>query len=169
MAAGNTYTPIATTTLGSAQTTITFNSFSGYTDLYCVYSTYSTNSTADVILQFNGDTGSNYSCQIIYADGTTAGGYPQNFQNQILIDYYGSAGTTAGLFNTGNLHILNYANSSTYKTIINRAGRAAAGVDIATGLWRSSSAITSFTLKLGGTGNNFAAGSTFSLYGITAA
>ena len=169
MAAGSTYTPIATTTLGSAQTTITFNSFSGYTDLYCVYSTYSTNSTADVILQFNGDTGSNYSTQILSGDGSTALAYVQNSQSQILIDYYGSAGTTSGVFNTGLLNILNYSNTTTYKTIINRAGRAAAGVDIVAGLWRSTAAITSFTLKLGGTGNNFATGSTFTLYGITAA
>jgi hypothetical protein len=36
MPAGSTYTPIATTTLGSAQADVTFNSFSGYTDLVLV-------------------------------------------------------------------------------------------------------------------------------------
>ena len=37
MAAGSTYTPIATTTLGSAQADVTFSSISGsYTDLVLI-------------------------------------------------------------------------------------------------------------------------------------
>jgi hypothetical protein len=36
MAAGSTYTPIATTTLSSSQAEVTFTSFSGYTDLVLI-------------------------------------------------------------------------------------------------------------------------------------
>lgn len=169
MAAGSTYTPIATTTLGSAQTTVTFNSFSGYTDLVCVYSTYSTVGVADIVIQFNGDTGSNYSATILFGDGTSAGSYRQSSQTQILADYYGSAGTTTGLFNVAILNVMNYANTTTYKTILNRPGRAASGTDAVVGLWSSTAAITSMLLKLGGSGNQFATGSTFTLYGIAAA
>jgi len=107
MAAGVTYTPIATTTLGSAQSSVTFNSFSGYTDLVCVYSTYSTVAVADIVIQFNGDTGSNYSATLLFGDGSSAGSYQQTSQTQILADYYGSAGTTAGLFNIATLNIMN--------------------------------------------------------------
>lgn len=169
MAAGSTYSTIATTTLASAQTTVTFNSFSGYTDLFCSYSTLSTGVVADVQLQFNGDTATNYSVTILYGTGSATGSYRQTSANELLIDFQGSAGTTSGVFNTGLLNIMNYANTTTHKTILNRAGRAANGTDAVVGLWRSTSAITSMTFKLGGSGNQFAIGSTFTLYGIAAA
>lgn len=169
MPAGSTYSTIATTTLGSAQTSVTFGSFSGYTDLFCSYSTRSTGVVADVMLQFNGDTGTNYSVTILHGNGSAAGSYRQSSANELLIDFQGSAGTTSGVFNTGLLNIMNYSNTTTYKTILNRAGRAASGTDAVVGLWRNTSAITSMAFKLGGSGNQFAAGSTFTLYGITAA
>jgi hypothetical protein len=62
---------------------------------------------------------------------------------------------------------MNYANTTTYKTVLSRANNSAAGTEAIVGLWRSSAAITSMTV-LSETGN-IAIGSTFSLYGILAA
>ena len=170
MPAGSTYSTIATTTLGSAASNVTFSSISGsYTDLVIVYSTYSTANVADVLVQFNGDTASNYSVTILTGDGTSALSTRQSSQTQILADYYGSAGTTAGVFNSAIFNVMNYSNTTTNKTILARSGRAASGTDAIAGLWRSTAAITSILLKLGGSGNQFAIGSTFTLYGITAA
>jgi hypothetical protein len=62
---------------------------------------------------------------------------------------------------------MNYSNATTYKTALARTsedGVAAAYV----GLWRSTSAITSITIDKGSS-DNFASGSTFTLYGIKAA
>ena len=62
---------------------------------------------------------------------------------------------------------MNYANTTTYKTILGRWGSSANNqTRISVGLWRSTAAITSFTItpSLG-----IAAGSSFTLYGIKAA
>ena len=70
MPAGSTYTPLSTTTLGSAQATVTFSSISGsYTDLVLVMNTIGTSAGGDVQVQFNSDTASNYSCTILYGTG----------------------------------------------------------------------------------------------------
>ena len=63
---------------------------------------------------------------------------------------------------------MNYANTTTYKSIIGRANRADSGVDAAVALWRSTAAITRIDIKLKN-GGSFTAGSTFTLYGIAAA
>ena len=65
MAAGATYTQIATTTLGSSQSTITFSSISGaYTDLVLVV-TAKVSSATDLWVRANSDSGSNYSYLIL--------------------------------------------------------------------------------------------------------
>jgi hypothetical protein len=170
MPAGSTYSTIATTTLGSAQATISFNSFSGYTDLVCIYSAQNTSASAqDVYVQFNGDTGSNYSATLLWGSGSSAGSYRNSNDAAILLDFYGSAGPTSGPFNTGIVNIMNYSNTATFKTVLGRTSRADNGVDAGIGLWRNTAAITSMTFRLSGSGNNFATGSIFTLYGISAA
>jgi len=66
MAAGATYEPIATTTVsGSSTSTVTFSSISGtYTDLVIIGNLGSQTTNAFPYLQFNGDTGSNYSASM---------------------------------------------------------------------------------------------------------
>jgi hypothetical protein len=55
MAAGSTYTPIATTTLGTAQSSVSFSSFSGYTDLVLVSSTKAATSDQNIAVRFSSD------------------------------------------------------------------------------------------------------------------
>jgi hypothetical protein len=164
MAAGSTYTPIATTTLGSNQTDFTFSSISGiYTDLVVIYQAKATTSGFDAFMQFNGDTASNYSCTYLSGSGTAASSGRQTSQTSILLDNYGSVTTTE--FNMTRINIMNYANTTTYKSALVRSDRAASGTDAIVGLWRSTAAITSIKLL----GSQFATGSTFTLYGIAAA
>jgi len=67
-----TYEPIATTTLGSAASTIDFTSIGGtYTDLRVVLIGTSANATS-MTMRFNSDTGSNYSLTSVYGNGTSA-------------------------------------------------------------------------------------------------
>ena len=66
-----TYEKIATTTLGSATATITFDSIAAsWTDLRLVVVGTQTTSGADVKLTFNNDTATNYSSTCIYGTGT---------------------------------------------------------------------------------------------------
>lgn len=161
MAAGPTYTPIATTTLSSATSSVTFSSISGsYTDLILV--TTPLGAGEELIMQFNSDTGSNYSSTILWGNGTTAGSYRTTSQTYAYLNYYTSPGTTQ---QTQIYNIMNYANTATCKTLIGRASKADGGAEAVVALWRSTAAITSVVLKqkLGG---NFSTGSTFTLYGV---
>jgi hypothetical protein len=61
---------------------------------------------------------------------------------------------------------MNYANTSTYKTVLTRSNKYDR-VGAIVGLWRSTAAINSITLTA--YSNTYAIGSTFTLYGIAAA
>jgi hypothetical protein len=166
MAAGSTYTKIASTTLGSAAASVTFSSIAAtYTDLVLVVNgTISTNSW-DLYVRFNGDTGSNYSVTRLWGNGTSPGSNRLSNDNLIQTTYYGSLGTEQS---NQILNVMNYSNTTTYKTMLVRANRAGQGVDASVGLWRNTAAINSLTLLLF-SGGQFATGSTFNLYGIAAA
>ena len=160
MAAGATYTPIATTTLGSAAASYTFSSINGsYTDLVLVIQgTWSGVDYEAVALQFNGDTGSNYSRTLLSGNGSTASSSREATSN------WGALGIDQS---NSIFHIMNYSNVTTYKTVISRANSASYQTRTTVGLWRSTSAITSVLAKMASA--NFSAGTTFTLYGIAAA
>ena len=164
MPAGSTYTPIATTTLGSNATSYTFSSIAGtYTDLRVIFNGTMT-APDDIGIRFNSDTGSNYSTTILGGNGTTAFSTRVSNQTQGYLDWAGL--TTA--YGNFLVDVQNYSNSTTYKTYLSRFNQAARGTDACVGLWRSTSAITSITLKAIGA-NSFSSGSIFTLYGIAAA
>jgi hypothetical protein len=161
MAAGSTYTPIATTTLGSATGTVTFSSISGsYTDLILVCSVIGNGST-NLRFTVNNDSGSNYSGTYMYGNGSSAGSGRTTSQTYALA--YGS-GIDKGSF---VLHFQNYSNTTTNKTILCRGDDASNQTNAWVDLWRSTAAIN--RIDLSGGGNNYSAGSTFTLYGIAAA
>jgi len=168
MPAGSTYTPIATTTLGSASNTVTFSSIPGtYTDLLLAYGV-KTSSATDVLCRFNSDTGSNYSQTVLQGNGTAASSGRASNQTRILLDSCGYPNNPAP--NVCNVSFMNYSNSTTYKTCLIRAGNPASeGVDAIVGLWRSTSAITSIDIVTLSGGTTFVAGSIFTIYGFSAA
>ena len=165
MAAGATYTPIATAT-ASNTASFTFNSLSGYTDLIIVSTLNRTTTSAgstNIKIQFNGDTGSNYSYTRVYGNGTSAAS--DRGSNQTFVSPWNINDPTYGIVDI--INIMNYSNTSTYKTLI---GRASAGdsngfayANVA--MWRSTSAITSIYLFAS---ENFSSGNV-TLYGIAAA
>jgi hypothetical protein len=155
----STYTPIATTTL-SGVSTYTFSSISGiYTDIE-IRGTGFASGDSGIDVRFNSDSGSNYSYTYIYGDGTTAvSGRASNTSAA-------SGGRSGPNGSTAIFYLQNYSNSTTYKTMLSRGGNAGALTIAVVSLWRSTSAITSVTLSMG---SNFTSGSTFTLYGISAA
>ena len=170
MAAGATYVSIASETLSSAGSTITFSSISGaYTDLVLVINGGTSVNDSWASLRFNTDSSSNYSITRMNGNGTTASSGRNNSQTRILIGY-DAAPNTAFQFNS-IVNIMNYSNTTTYKTVLTRdnspAGTSYPGASANVGLWRSTSAITTITLV--SNTSNFITGSTFSLYGIAAA
>lgn len=171
MAAGSTYTPIATTTLGSAASSYTFSSIpSTYTDLIIVANFTGSGSGNNLMMQIGNttiDTGSNYSGTGIYGNGTSALSWRQTSASAIQATY--AIGLEA--LNVSSIHLMNYSNTTTYKTILNRSGGLSGTYNAAeatVSLWRSTAAIN--TIKLYGLNSaTISSGSTFTLYGITAA
>lgn len=160
-----TYDCIATTTLSSATSDVTFSSISGnYTDLVLVVDAANTTGNVDLFLRLNGDTGTNYS--YIYISGYSAGIVTNQFKDtaNVRMGYYAIPQST---FRYNSItHILNYSNITTHKNWITRANAGTSGSDILMGTWRSTSAITSVMVR--SATSTFMADSTFSLYGIKA-
>jgi hypothetical protein len=163
MAAGNTYEAIATQTLGSAAASVTFSSIpSTYTDLVLVAAgSMTTGGATGLSLQFNGDTGLNYSKTEVLGDGSTATSSRSSGFGSMNIGLIDSTAQCNSIF-----QIMNYANTTTYKTALARGNNASGYVRAGVGLWSSTAAITSVTVL---PPYNFATGSTFSLYGIKSA
>lgn len=165
-----TYEPIATNTLGSATKSVTFSSISGsYTDLILVINGKTTGNDDFINLTFNSDTGSNYSGTRLSGNGSAASSGRYSNQTRILVAYDAAINTTYQW--NGILHIMNYSNSTTYKTVLFRdnspSGTSYPGTAANVGLWRSTSAIT--TVKVEANTYNFDTGTTFSLYAVKAA
>jgi hypothetical protein len=168
MAAGSTYTPIATTTLGSNTASYTFSSIpSTYTDLILVVAGQ-VSSNVSIACQVNGDTATSYSTTEIFGDGGTASSFRNSNNAQITVASIG-AQINSGSQWVSTLHFQNYSNTTTYKTILGRTSAQGTGVNAIAGLWRSTSAINSIKFMGYAGASGFTTGTTFTLYGIQAA
>jgi hypothetical protein len=155
----NTMVAIQTYTVsGSSTTLITFNSIpQTYTDLVIVQSGSEPGGADSGAFQFNGDTGTNYSYTILSGNGSSASSSRAsntNLGGALLI----GTGQSISIAN-----IMNYANTTTYKTWLSRGNAVDNSTRAYVGTWRSTSAITSLTITYG---TALSAGSTFTLYGI---
>jgi len=159
-----TYEKIASTTLSSTQSTVTFSSISNsYTDLVLVMNPISnTTSGSYPYLRFNGDSGTNYSRTMMQGTGSAAQSDKSSNSSEGYF-IYGNQVTTDAAFNA-IVNIQNYSNTTTNKTFLSRTNVASDRTEALVGLWRSTSAITSITIYCGS--NSFVSGSTFTLYGI---
>jgi hypothetical protein len=170
-----TYDSIATFTLASETSTITFSSIPGtYTDLRLVLfgiKPSATNSAA--LVRVNGDaTSTNYS--YVTMTGFAGGSSPSTINNTssgclLIIGFDALVGSYP---KGGTLDIFNYANTSMYKTALNvemsdRGGGSGRTVRSAQS-WKSTSAITSLQIY-DGSGRNFGVGTVATLFGIKAA
>lgn len=162
----NTYVALRTEVLTSAAPSVTFNlsGITGYTDLVMVVSlNQATGLAQNMLMRLNGDTTSIYSDTIISGTGSVAESVRNSNQTRFQMDRYGFAPSTG--FNNNIIQIMNYSNTTTFKTILNRSNNAASGTDAMVHLWRNTAAITSIEVYAG-SGGTWAVGSTFTIYGI---
>jgi hypothetical protein len=160
-----TYEKIASTTLGSASADITFSSIaSTWTDIRAVL--VNKGGTSGCRLQFNSDTGTNYSTTSLIGDGGFGNSARAASSDRISLEYYGMDAATPSMYTAD---IFSYA-GSTYKTVLGTAAEDFNGggsISVRVGLWRSTSAIT--TIKLFTVGTAFQSGTIATIYGIKAA
>jgi hypothetical protein len=172
----NTYTLIASNSLTTTTSSVTFSSIPAtYTDLKVVGSTRSSTSDQTLLYRFNAST-SNYTAKYLGGTGTAtesgnlttltagAGGTWGRIANAGV----NASTTTATTFSNWELYIPNYASannkSSSFNSVTeNNATEAFAEVDAP--LWSDTAAITSVEFAVYNTGS-FVQYSTFYLYGI---
>ena len=124
--------------------------------------------TTDQILYmtFNSDTGSNYASHLASGNGVGSGAV-YGLASQTSIRIFGQTyglGTTAPTATVTD--IIDYANTIKYKTMRSFGGTDRNGtgeVQLASGLWMNTAAISSIQLT---TGANFTTTTQFALYGI---
>lgn len=166
------------TQLISSQTgSVTFSSLSSYASTYqhlqirlTVRGTRPANGDGFSI-RFNGDTGTNYSRHAINGFGS---GSPESYG--VANQSYGDAGACPGTSSPGGtfaatvIDILDPFETTKFKTTRTLTGQPGAQfqVGVGSGNWRSTNAVSSITLFVQ-SGNDIAASSRFSLYGIRAA
>jgi hypothetical protein len=160
-----TYIPLATITLSSAQSSVTFGSISqSYRDLVLVCnsrSLYTANNVDDFVVEFNGDTGSNYST--VFMAGYSGGAVSETATNA-RVGYLQTSSSGNTSLGTQIAQINDYAQTDKQKTFLGRAS----STDRATATaarWANTAAITSIKV-FGIRGSSFAINSTFNLYGI---
>lgn len=157
-----TYEPIATQTVSASNVTITFTSIpSTYTDLVLV--TGSSNTLGGVYnLRFNNDSGSNYSYTVFSGNGSATA--CTNYVSQTSTNLFNIPGS-GSIQMTTITHLMNYANTSVYKSLFTRANDTSGLVNETAGFWLNTSAINRIDLSTSGA-SNFINGSVITLYGI---
>lgn len=166
MAAGATYEPIATTTLGSAQSTITFNSISSsYTDLILVISGQAT-SALNVLLRYNNDSTALYSYANLRGNGSSAFSSRVTGATSVQISNNDLSATQPTFY---KVSIFSYAGSTNKTCLVEYASdRNGTGyVERTVGLYQSTTAVSRLDILTDT--STFITGSTFTLYGIKAA
>jgi hypothetical protein len=168
----NSYESIATSTVGAGgAASVTFSSIpSIYQHLqirFTARGTYATGNIEIVGMQFNSDTANNYAWHWLFGDGSSAGAGAVSTTSNITFRDINSANTTANTFGAFIVDILDYSNTSKYKTSRALGGYDANGngkINVDSGLWMSTSVVSNITLNAGNA--NFAQYSSFALYGI---
>lgn len=158
-------TAIATVSMAGGETTATFSSIpSTYDDLFVsIFDSGDSLYGQSPSWRVNDDTGNNYSYSIMGASNTLTTSSNTTSASSMP---WGFLATTVSAH---TVHILNYANTSNYKTALvmsaTNRNNTSSQIELTTGTWRSTSAINKLTFSIGAL-RGYDAGTVFALYGI---
>jgi hypothetical protein len=164
-ASPSSYESIATVTASGGESSLNFTSIPGTYKSLEIRGFLLSSSGGGGSIRFNSDTASNYTYHNMGGNGSS-------------VFAYGTTGTMSNFIDTSDgtnpsvaiLEIIDYASTSKFKTLRTITGydkNASGGsLYLFSGLWRSTSAITSIQLGVGNFGATFDAGTTFALYGM---
>jgi len=161
------YTPLATVTLDSSTSAITFSSIPAtYRDLALVVNG-SLNGLAGMRARINGDTGNNYALHGLNGTGSSVISFAGTSTSSILLMSNTGSSATANAFGAGVADILDAFSTSKNTTVRTFGGGPDGGneLGIASGVFLNTASITSLTL-FSGTSSNLVAVTRVSLYGL---
>jgi len=154
-----TYTAIASITLGSSASSVTFSSIpQDYRDLIIVVGA-NIDVSSDILMTLNGDTtDTNYQMVRFRGDGSVAASQSNN-DRQIGVNRAGAG--------TETIQIMDYSATDKYKTSGIRnsyTGGSPGQVVMVSSTYKSTAAVTN--VKIEKSANSYLTGSTFALFGI---
>jgi hypothetical protein len=165
---------LETTTLTTSASSVTFSGLGAYSDYkhlqVRVIAGIDNTSTSllDSALQFNGDTGSNYSHHFLFGNGSAVSSSALTSQVRILLGNSAAGDSpTSSLYAATVLDILDFSSNSKNTTTRAFSGGVSSEKDVrlTSGLWQDTNPITSVLLSATAVGG-YASGSRFSLYGV---
>lgn len=168
----NTYTLIASNTLSSTASSVTFSNIPGtYTDLVLKLSSRSSNNggTVNAVnIRFNSDTSSIYSWTRLYKNNSNSAVSDRGGYSYGMVGWDSGSTSTASVFGNIEVYIPNYTSTSSkqFSSFSVSETNSTTGTVIAANanLYRNTTAITS--LQFYPDAGSWAANSTFWLYGI---
>jgi hypothetical protein len=165
-----TYTLISSNVLSSSAASVTFSAIPAtYTDLVLRVSARADDTGLLLQMTLNSAT-STYSNTLLLGNGSTVSSTRNTGQAYLRAGYVNPSGSTASTFSSGEIYIPNY-NSTIAKPMsslgMTENNASTAYIANYANLWDTSSAITSITLDMTASGQNFVSGSSFYLYGIS--
>lgn len=171
-ASTNSYESIATVTVGSSVSTISFTSIPStfkHLQIRMIAKTDRALNRDTINLTFNGTSGGTaYSRHGLYGDGATAAAEGSASQPSIFILRASGNSSATNIFGAIIVDILDYQNTNKYKTVRSLGGADFNGsgeMTLYSGSYQSTSAISSISMTPVN-GTNFLQYSHFALYGI---
>jgi hypothetical protein len=156
-----TYTALATVTLASTASSVTFSSIPAtYRDFVVVFN-WGSDGDSNSHMRLNGDSGSNYSTVSMAGESdNSTNSTSGTSQVRIFIGFQNSTTRLSGM-----AQIMDYSATDKHKTILSRFDTANRETQATASRWASTSAITSIRF-FDILGQTFQTGATFSLYGV---
>jgi hypothetical protein len=170
--AANSYESIATVTVGSGgSSSVSFTSIpSTYQHLQIrgIARDSRSNGATNLYIQYNSDTGTNYTAHELYGNGSSAvANFEGTSQTSALAARVTGNTSASNAFGGFVIDILDYANTNKYKTNRSLAGHednSSGAIWLISGLWLNTSAVTSITITP--VTSPILQYSSFALYGI---
>lgn len=168
----NSFESIATVTVGAGgSSSISFSSIPStfkHLQVRCLARSSRSQNSGYAVFRFNSDTGTNYSQHSLQGDGASAAAAANSSVSFPTLLLFPAALRGASIFGAGVLDVLDYTNTNKNKTIRVLDGYDSNGaglIELGSGAWYNTSAITSITITEYN-GNNFVEYSQFALYGV---
>ena len=159
----STYEPIATANGTGSSGSVTFSSIPAtYTDIVVIVGgSLVSGGDAGLELRFNSDSGNNYSGTVIDGDGTNA-----SSARQSNVGASNSGLISSNVVGTSIMQVMNYSNTTTFKTVLGRGNITSLLVRASVYLWRNTAAINAIEVRC--SAGNFSTTTVITLYGIKA-
>lgn len=167
------YDSIATFTLSTSAADITFSSIPAtYTHLQIRFIARTARASFqddNMAMQINANTGANYAYHQLSGDGASATASAAASNTDMRVGRVTGATAASGNFGTGVIDILDYGNTNKYRTVRTLSGNEFNGsgtITLFSGLYQSTTAVSSIRLFSQTGANSFVQYSSFALYGI---